>query len=100
MQLTLARNNKSDSGVEELAQRLVIAIGKCDYKKIEALVKAGRKNGLLNLKDSKGNTFIHLVAKVIIERRHDNIPDIGDSAPLMQDVVYNYHILSVPICMH
>ena len=88
LQLTSASNKKSDSGVEESAQRLFIAIGKQEYMKIEELVKTGSNNGWLNVKDKEGNTFIHLVAKVIKERRNYNIPDIDDSAPLIADVVF------------
>ena len=88
--MTAARNKKSDYDVNTLALRLLIAIVKLDYQKIEELVKAGRNKGLLNVKDKKGNTFLHLVANIIDEQRHENIPDIDDSAPLIQDVVYNY----------
>ena len=92
MQLSLASNKKSDSGVEESALQLFIAIGKCDYKKIEELVKAGRKKGLLNAKRVQGNTFIHQVASLILQRRfffrNEDIPDVDDSAPLIQDVVF------------
>ena len=98
--VTASSNKKSDDNddVDTLARRLFIAIVKLDYSKIEKLVKTGRNKGLLNVKEKEDNTFIHLVADVIDQRRYSgNIPDIGDSAPLIQDVVYNYHILLVLI---
>ena len=94
MQLSLASNKKSDSGVEESALQLFIAIGKCDYKKIEELVKAGRKKGLLDAKNVQGNTFIHQVAYLISERRfsfgNEDISDIDYSAPLIQKVIHKF----------
>ena len=91
--MSLASNKKSDSGVEESALQLFIAIGKCDYKKIEELVKAGRKKGLLDAKNVQGNTFIHQVAYLISERRfsfgNEDISDIDYSAPLIQKVIHN-----------
>ena len=77
----------SDNG-EDLALSLFIAIIKCDYKKIEKLVKKGQERELLNLRDSKGNTFIHLIASLISRHRNENIPNIDNSSPLLQDVIF------------
>ena len=92
--MTLGNDESTSDGVGTLALRLFIAIWKLDYKTIEELVKTGWTNGWLNVKDKEDNTFLHLVADVIRERRYNgNIPDIDESAPLIQDVVYNCHIL-------
>ena len=87
--VTLGNKESTSDDVDSLARRLFIAIVKLDYKTIEELVKRGRNKGLLNVKDKEDNTFIHLVADVICERRFNGIiPDIDKSAPLIQDVVF------------
>ena len=101
--VTLGNNESTSGHVDTSARHLFTAIKKSDYKHIEKLVKTNRNKGLLNAKDKDGNTFIHLVANnlskflklqvLVLERWHDNIPDIDDSAPLIQDVAFNYHIL-------
>lgn len=74
--------------VNKLALDLFNAILSNQYKSIEQLVKKGRDKGVLNIKDRKGNTFLHLVVKIILKREYSfrGIPDIDDSAPLIQDV--------------
>ena len=98
-QLTAVGNNKQtvNDDVNESALRLFIAIGKLNYKKIEKLVERGRDKGLLTVKDKDGNTFIHLVAKLLNgflwHNYRKKIPNISDS-PLIQDVI-NLHISSI-----
>ena len=91
--VTLGNNESTSGHVDTSARHLFTAIKKLDYKHIEKLVKTNRNKGLLNAKDKDGNTFLHLIADVIRARWHENIPDIDDSAPLIQDVAFNYHIL-------
>ena len=90
MMVTAASNKKSDDDdVISFALQLFIAIKKLDYQMIEKLVKANRNKELLNGKEKDGNTFLHLVAHDIQKRRYNgNIPDVDDSAPLIQDVVF------------
>lgn len=73
--------------LDTFAWNLFFAIKKLDYKEIEKLVKDGRDKGLLNVKDEKGNTFIHLIVLLIGQSRNTDIPDIDDSAPLIHNVI-------------
>ena len=90
----------TDDDVNKLALDLFDAILSIHYKPIEQLVKKGREKGLLKTNDSKGNTFIHLVA-LLIERfsfLNEDIPDIDDSAPLIQDVINIFQSSFLPLC--
>ena len=98
-QLTVANKDISDD-VNKLALDLYRAIVSIHYKRIEQLVRKGREKELLKIKDSKGNTFIHLVA-LLIERfsfLNEDIPDIDDSAPLIQDVINIFQSSFLPLC--
>ena len=88
----------TDDDVNKLALDLFDAILSIHYKPIEQLVRKGREKELLKIKDSKGNTFIHLVAYLILETRRNNIPDIDDSAPLIQKVIHKVRTLFLHLC--
>ena len=96
--VTLGNDESTSGHVDTLAFDLFTAIVKLDYKNIEKLVKTNRNKGLLNAKDKDGNTFIHLVAYLILRTRPNNIPDIDDSAPLMQDVINSFRTLFLHLC--
>ena len=87
-QLTVANKEFPSDDVNILAHDLYRAILSIHYKRIEQLVRKGREKGLLNEMDVEGNTFIHLVAYYLnLQTRHENIPDIDDSAPFIQEVI-------------
>ena len=78
----------------DLTLRLFIAISKFDYKNIEQLVKTGRNLNLLSVTDERGNTFVHLVARLMrsfwIEPKY--IPDsTDDPSPLLLKTVNIKH---------
>ena len=85
----------SNKDEDDLALPFFIAIRRLDYKQIEKLVERGRDKGLLHLRDKEGNTFIHLVSKLVEEFLHHEmeIPNIDDSSPLIQDVINMSHVI-------
>lgn len=73
------------------AWKLYCAIIEFDYNTIEQLIKKKAKE-LLNAKDEEGNTFLHLIAQLLMDKIHfrRRIPHVDDSSPLIQDVM-NIH---------